>query len=275
MDGVAAALDATAIEAADAIYVLRHGRQTVVRRAETAAGDLDQADGDGLIRAPMHGKVLALLVAEGDRVEKGQRLAIIEAMKMEHALTAPRAGRVAGDRGRGRQPGRRRRELMTIEPDRVIGTVTCRFISSSSASACDSVEDLEDWIKLKLKEQKKRGVRSRSTSTPPGWCPSAPRKSLDGGSIFWVIRGEILCRERILDIRPFVDKDGIGRCRLVLEPKCVPVRPRPYPRVSGLALSRAEGCAARSRPRRARRRATCRSRCGASCASWDCFSPIQ
>ena len=44
----------------------------------------------------MHGKVLALLVANGDRVEKGQRLAIIEAMKMEHALTAPRAGRVAG-----------------------------------------------------------------------------------------------------------------------------------------------------------------------------------
>ncbi len=42
----------------------------------------------------MHGKVLALLVAEGDKVEKGQRLAIIEAMKMEHTLTAPRAGRV-------------------------------------------------------------------------------------------------------------------------------------------------------------------------------------
>jgi 3-methylcrotonyl-CoA carboxylase alpha subunit len=44
----------------------------------------------------MHGKVLALLVGNGDRVEKGQRLAIIEAMKMEHALTAPRGGRVAG-----------------------------------------------------------------------------------------------------------------------------------------------------------------------------------
>jgi len=44
----------------------------------------------------MHGKVLALLVAEGDRVEKGQRLAVIEAMKMEHALTARGPGRVAG-----------------------------------------------------------------------------------------------------------------------------------------------------------------------------------
>ena len=96
VDGSGAALDATAIEAADAIYVLRRGRQTVVRRADVGGGDLDQGGGDGQIKAPMHGKVLALLVGNGDRVEKGQRLAIIEAMKMEHALTAPRAGRIAG-----------------------------------------------------------------------------------------------------------------------------------------------------------------------------------
>ena len=43
----------------------------------------------------MHGRVLAVLVGQGDRVEKGQRLAVIEAMKMEHALTAPYAGTVA------------------------------------------------------------------------------------------------------------------------------------------------------------------------------------
>ena len=96
VDGVTAALDATAIPAADAIYVLRRGRQTVVRRADLGAGDLDHAGGDGQIKAPMHGKVLALLVGDGEQVKKGQRLAIIEAMKMEHALTAPRDGRVAG-----------------------------------------------------------------------------------------------------------------------------------------------------------------------------------
>src|SRR5712671_601755 len=47
VDGVPAALDAIAIEAADAIYVLRQGRQTVVRRADLGSGDLDHADGDG------------------------------------------------------------------------------------------------------------------------------------------------------------------------------------------------------------------------------------
>jgi 3-methylcrotonyl-CoA carboxylase alpha subunit len=95
VDGVAAALDAIAVADTDAIYVLRQGRQTVVRRIDTAADALDHSSGDGRIRAPMHGKVLALFVAEGDRVEKGQRVAVIEAMKMEHVLAAPRAGRVA------------------------------------------------------------------------------------------------------------------------------------------------------------------------------------
>ena len=116
VDGEAAATDAKAIEA-DAIYVLRHGRQTVVRRADAGSGDPDHADGDGQIRAPMHGKVLALLVAEGDQVEKGQRLAIIEAMKMEHALTARRAGRVTGVAvAAGTQVAEGAR-LMTIEVD--------------------------------------------------------------------------------------------------------------------------------------------------------------
>lgn len=95
VDGMPAALDAIAVETPDAVYVLRKGRQIVVRRADVDAGDLDHADGGGEIKAPMHGKVLALLVAAGDSVVKGQRLAIIEAMKMEHALVAPRDGKVS------------------------------------------------------------------------------------------------------------------------------------------------------------------------------------
>jgi 3-methylcrotonyl-CoA carboxylase alpha subunit len=95
VDGTAPDLDAAAFEAADGVYVLRRGRQTVVRRADLGAGDADHGGGDGLIAAPMHGKLLALHVAVGDKVTKGQRLAVIEAMKMEHALIAPVDGRVA------------------------------------------------------------------------------------------------------------------------------------------------------------------------------------
>ena len=43
----------------------------------------------------MHGKVLALLVEKGASVHKGQRVAVVEAMKMEHALVAPADGVVA------------------------------------------------------------------------------------------------------------------------------------------------------------------------------------
>jgi len=46
------------------------------------------------VRAPMHGKVLAVLVEAGATVKRGQRLAIIEAMKMEHTLHAPIDGSV-------------------------------------------------------------------------------------------------------------------------------------------------------------------------------------
>jgi 3-methylcrotonyl-CoA carboxylase alpha subunit len=91
--GVPAASDGRVIAADGAAFVIRHGRQTVVRFADVAHAQAESG-GDGEIRAPMHGKVLALLVAEGDTVSKGQRLAIVEAMKMEHALVAPFDGRV-------------------------------------------------------------------------------------------------------------------------------------------------------------------------------------
>ncbi len=50
---------------------------------------------DGDILAPMPGKVIAVDVAEGDAVKAGQRLLVLEAMKMEHALAAPFDGTVA------------------------------------------------------------------------------------------------------------------------------------------------------------------------------------
>ena len=79
----------------DGVYVLEDGRQTFVQRFDPFTVDLEHLDGGDVIKAPMHGKVVVVLVAPGDRVEKGQRLAVVEAMKMEHALLAPRAGEVA------------------------------------------------------------------------------------------------------------------------------------------------------------------------------------
>ena len=55
----------------------------------------DADGGDGLLRASMNGRVIALLVAEGEAVAAGQPLVTLEAMKMEHVHCAPRAGKVA------------------------------------------------------------------------------------------------------------------------------------------------------------------------------------
>jgi hypothetical protein len=91
---------------------------------------------------------------------------------------------------------------------------------------CDSVADLEDWIKPKLKEKKKRRQPPEHIHTTRMF-PRRADELTDGGSLFWVIRGQIACRERILDIRPTTGKDGIKRCQVVLDGKLVLVEPRP------------------------------------------------
>ncbi|WP_045875688.1 acetyl-CoA carboxylase biotin carboxylase subunit [Pseudofrankia sp. DC12] len=57
-------------------------------------GTVAAAAGDGQARSPMPGTVIAVDVAAGDSVAAGQRLVVVEAMKMEHAITAPVAGLV-------------------------------------------------------------------------------------------------------------------------------------------------------------------------------------
>src|SRR5579872_2167340 len=92
---------------------------------------------------------------------------------------------------------------------------------------CVSVRELEDWIKQKLREKRRRGEKAERIHTTR-MVPKRAAELLDGGSLYWVIRGEMMCRERILAVRPFVDGGGTGRCALVLDPKVVLVQPRPY-----------------------------------------------
>jgi 3-methylcrotonyl-CoA carboxylase alpha subunit len=77
-------------------HVFLNGRNYLIVRDDplhlVAAGG---AQGGGLT-APMPGKIIALLAAPGQAVDQGEPLLILEAMKMEHTITAPRNGRVKG-----------------------------------------------------------------------------------------------------------------------------------------------------------------------------------
>jgi len=78
--------------------------------------DVDHLDGDGTVKAPMHGKVLAIFVAAGASVAKGERVAVVEAMKMEHALLAPADGVVSEITAQVGAQVAEGAKILTIEP---------------------------------------------------------------------------------------------------------------------------------------------------------------
>lgn len=90
----------------------------------------------------------------------------------------------------------------------------------------ESVEDLQAWIEGRLARARAAG-RPAEQSHTTRMVPRQRDLLLDGGSLYWVIKGSIQVRQRLLDIRPFTDADGIGRCDLVLDPQLVPTRWQP------------------------------------------------
>ena len=87
-------MDATVIAAGEKRHVFLHGRTWQLANVGPLYHSGEGGGAEGGLLAPMPGKVIALVAVEGAKVEKGAPLLILEAMKMEHTITAPSAGTV-------------------------------------------------------------------------------------------------------------------------------------------------------------------------------------
>lgn len=90
----------------------------------------------------------------------------------------------------------------------------------------DSIEDLAKWQAGRLKAQKKARKPSRLYHTT-FQAPKRQAELLDGGSLYWVIKGIIQARQRLIGFDDGQKEDGSACCLLLLDPLIVPVRPTP------------------------------------------------
>jgi len=90
----------------------------------------------------------------------------------------------------------------------------------------DSLDDLKQWQIGRLKQLKAAGRKPQLTHITRH-KPKRDAELLDGGSIYWVIKGRIVARQRLLGFRPAV-KNHTPHCALVYDAKLIPVHPRPH-----------------------------------------------
>ncbi len=90
----------------------------------------------------------------------------------------------------------------------------------------ETVEELANWIDYRLEQKRQAGLPVEYFHTTR-MVPRRRAELLDGGSLYWVIKGFVQARQRLTDIRPFTDDEGIGRCRLILDTPLVPTRMQP------------------------------------------------
>lgn len=105
-----------------------------------------------------------------------------------------------------------------------VGNKTVNLIKLSVGT--EDVEGLAAWQQTK-RAQTADGLPRHVTRM---W-PKREADILNGGSIYWVIKGEVLCRQRVLRLDEVTGSDGIRRCAIVSDPELIRVSPalrRPF-----------------------------------------------
>jgi len=90
----------------------------------------------------------------------------------------------------------------------------------------DSIQDLQEWVAEKSLNAIAAGLEPHSVHTTR-MVPKRVEELLDGGSLYWVIKGQVMARQKLLDIETFTGGDGIQRCHLVLGPEVIETASQP------------------------------------------------
>ncbi|HUW74922.1 MAG TPA: DUF1489 domain-containing protein [Methyloceanibacter sp.] len=90
----------------------------------------------------------------------------------------------------------------------------------------ETVQDLRDWQAERLKMLARAG-ETPELRHPTRQTPRRRHELLAGGSLYWVIKGLVLVRQRIVDLKEATKDDGTPCCAIILDPELVPTRPHP------------------------------------------------
>jgi len=101
--------------------------------------------------------------------------------------------------------------------------MTVHIIKLSVGS--ESIDTLVAWQKQRLKDQKAKGQKPELIHVTR-MTPKRAEDVLNGGYIYWVIKGFIVGKQKLLELRP-VKKNGVPHCGLVYDKKMIPVRMTP------------------------------------------------
>lgn len=103
----------------------------------------------------------------------------------------------------------------------------------------ESVEDLEESVVRRI-EQRRRSGQSQHYFHVTRMAPKRVDELLEGGSLYWIIKGGVQCRQPLADLETFTDAEGIGRCRILMKPELVRTQWQPRRPFQGWRYLRAD-----------------------------------
>lgn len=90
----------------------------------------------------------------------------------------------------------------------------------------ETTDDLAAWVEKKSKANEKAGL-GRVHDHVTRMHPRRESELLDGGSIYWVIKGVIQVRQKLIGFEKRTGADGIERCAILIDPKLIMTEPQP------------------------------------------------